>query len=490
MKNKIRFGTDGWRGIIGFDFTEEKIKIISAGICKYLKENNSKSATIKRKEKKLRVVIGYDTRFLSNRFAKSAAQVFAANDINTYISDSFITTPVLSTAVIKNKADLGVMITASHNPFYYNGYKVKGSFGGSATMDMVVDIETEINNINNNRELQRLYLSKEQIKNKESDICFHDFTDHYKRYVLNPIDTEIIKRNFDFTVLLDPMFGSGQGIFKEILQNLTDSKIFEIHNSINTSFDSINPEPIGNNLNDAINTLKNKKISIALCLDGDGDRIGAIGENGNFVSSHHIFAIVLDYLIRVKKVSGKVVKTISTSSIIDRICKKNDLELITKPVGFKYINEEILNGGIIMGGEESGGLWIKGYIPERDGIMMGLVLLEIMSREKKSINEILKDIYNKYGFFVYRRFDYECDNAKKKKLKENLNKGIPDILKSEGASSPVVIDGYKYYFNDGSWIMIRASGTEAVVRIYAESDTNEKLDFLHELGKSLIDSTD
>ena len=487
MKTRIKFGTDGWRGITGFDFVDEKIKLISAGVSKYLKERNKKPASAKDKKHK-KVVVGYDTRFLSNRFAESAARVFSSNGIETYVSGGFITTPALSAAVVDGKADLGIMITASHNPFSHNGYKIKGPFGGSATVDMIERIEADVNNVIGSRELQKEYLNAGIEDNGKADISFHDFIESYKKYVLSLIDTGIIKGNFNFPVLVDPMFGAGQGLFKEILSGLSSSSIYEIHGCINTSFGGLNPEPIGDNLNDAIGALKEKKCVVALCLDGDGDRIGAIGENGNFVSSHHIFAIVLDYLIRKRKNRGRVVKTVSTSSIIDRICAKHDLELITKPVGFKYINEEILKGGVIMGGEESGGLWTRGYIPERDGIMMGLILLEIMCSEGKSVNEILKDIYNEYGYFLYKRCDYEYEDEKKEKLTELLLGGVPDILESEGANNPVTIDGYKYFFNDGSWIMIRPSGTESVVRIYAESDTTDKLEFLHKLGEKLLKS--
>jgi phosphomannomutase len=284
------------------------------------------------------------------------------------------------------------------------------------------------------------------------------------------------------------MYGASQKIFREILSGLSSSKVYEIHSEINTSFGGINPEPIGDNLNDAITSLKNNKCMLALCLDGDGDRIGALDEVGNFVSSHHIFAIVLNYLIKDRKLTGKVVKTVSTSSIIDRICLKYGLELVIKPVGFKYISEEILSGGVMMGGEESGGLWIKGYIPERDGIFMGLILLETLCTEKRSANEILKQIYNDFGFFVYRRQDYEIENKKKEKIRQMLSRSVPDILKTEGAGTAITIDGFKYILNDGSWIMIRPSGTEAVVRIYAESSTEEKLDYLHLLGRKILES--
>jgi phosphomannomutase len=476
MNKKIKFGTDGWRGIIGFDFTTDKIEMITSGICRYLKNKNSSP----------KVVIGYDTRFLSNKFAEISAKVFGKANIKTYLSDDFITTPVISAAVVKNNADLGIMITASHNPYYYNGYKIKGSYGGSATLDIVGEIENCVNSLNM-ADFQSTDTSYPSNKNSSynENIEVKNFVPDYKKLILDLVDAGVIQ-NFDFSVLLDPMYGASQDIFSGILENFSPGKIVKIHSSINPAFGGINPEPIGDNLNEAIAKLKDSGCKLAICLDGDGDRIGALGEDGNFISSHHIFAIVLNYLLNYKKLSGKVVKTVSTSSIIDRICSKYGLELIIKPIGFKYISEEILSGGVIMGGEESGGLWVQGYIPERDGILMGLILLEILCRAKKSANEILNEIYNEFGYFVYRRLDYEMDIVKREKIKEVLTKGIPEILKSKGVVSVVTIDGFKYILEDGSWLMIRPSGTEAVVRIYGESDTEEKLSKLHELGKSII----
>ena len=472
MKEEIKFGTDGWRGVIGFDFVEEKVKIISSGISEYLNAKN------KNKNCPGEVIVGYDTRFLSNKFAETAARIFAENGISARISSSYVTTPMLSYAVVKNNADLGIMITASHNPYYYNGYKIKGSYGGSATPDIVSEIEKKVNALNNVKDL-------EPYGHANKDVSKLDLVPDYKKYILSLVDTDIIK-GFKFPLLIDPMYGAGQTTYKDILQSLNPSEVYEIHSNINTSFGGINPEPIGDNLNEAISALKEKHCKLAICLDGDGDRIGAIGEEGNFVSSHHIFAIVLNYLVKHKKLYGKVVKTFTTSSIIDRICAKYDLELITTPVGFKYISEEILSGGVIMGGEESGGLWTSGYIPERDGMLMGLILLEILCRQHKTVNEILGDIYNEFGYFVYRRQDYGTDPYKKEKLNKLLSTRIPELLKDEGAREPVTVDGYKYFLDDGSWLMIRVSGTEAVTRIYVESSSSQRLDYLHKLGEKLL----
>ncbi|MCD4669680.1 MAG: phosphoglucomutase/phosphomannomutase family protein, partial [Actinomycetia bacterium] len=256
---------------------------------------------------------------------------------------------------------------------------------------------------------------------------------------------------------------------------------------LNPGFGGISPEPIGDNLNEAISLLKEKGCQFGICLDGDGDRIGALGDGGNYISSHHIFAIALRDLACRRGLKGRVIKTVTTSSIIDRICRKNGLELEVTPVGFKYIGEKILEGNVIMGGEESGGLWSYGNIPERDGMIMGLKLLEIICREGKSANQILEDIYEEYGFFDFQRTDYEINMEQKQKLVESLEKGIPQILKDGGAENVITTDGYKYPRDENNWVMIRPSGTEAVVRIYSEGDSAASSVRLQELGRKILD---
>jgi phosphomannomutase len=316
----IKFGTDGWRGVIAYDFTADRVKIVTRGVCEYLKHK------IKTGSKTLKVVIGYDTRFLSEKFAEITASVFRRNNIEAYISTSFVPTPILSAGVLKNNADLGIMITASHNPYYYNGYKVKGSYGGSATMDIISGIEESVDS--QVEKYDSDFTSGDEILGSDDNIEKLDFVPEYSKQILNLVDTDAIK-NFDFGLLIDPMYGACQGIYRNILQSLNPKEVIEIHGVINPLFNGINPEPIGDNLRDAIYKLKEKKCKLAICLDGDGDRIAALGEDGNFISSHHIFAIILWYLLKYKQLRGKVVKTVTTSSIIDRICSKYDLELLT-----------------------------------------------------------------------------------------------------------------------------------------------------------------
>ncbi len=472
----IKFGTDGWRGIIADQFTFERVKIVTQAVSNYLLKNIGVS-------RKPCIVIGYDTRFLSERFAQAAAEVFGLNGINIYLSDRIISTPILSYAVLEKKADLGIMVTASHNPYYYNGYKIKGSFGGSAAMDIIGEVEKEVSEVSKNTANYEKFLCSRSRNN--NGIKKVDFLSSYRQNILGQVNKDIIK-GFNFGLLLEPMYGATQGIFKDILDTFNPKNLTEIHSVLNPAFGGINPEPIGDNLDEARSILRSKKCKIAICLDGDGDRIAALGEDGNYISSHHLYAIVLWYLARIKKMKGKVVKSVNLSSIVDKICAKYNLELITTPVGFKHIAEEILKGGVIMGGEESGGLWAGGELPERDGMLMGLKLLEIICSMKMTVNQILEEIYNEFGYFVFDRIDYEIDLRQKESLKSILEKGIPGILKKAGARNVINIDGFKYIMGDGSWIMIRPSGTEGVVRVYTEGESDKVVNHLQKLGKEVI----
>ena len=473
---KIKFGTDGWRGIISDDFTMERVRIVTLGVCNYLKKVVA--------GRKPLVAIGYDTRFMSDHFARTTAEVFGANDIKVLLSTDITPTPTLSTAVVNRKADLGIMITASHNPYHYNGYKIKAPFGGSATMDIIDDVETEVGKVNSS--YGRSGIPAEYIEAVPGNIIKESFTDEYIDHVLGQVDADTLK-GFDLKLLFEPMYGASQEIFRRILSRFEAKNIVEIHAEMNPGFGDLNPEPIGDNLNEAVEALKENKCQFGICLDGDADRIGALGEDGNYISSHHIFAMVLRDLAKRRKLKGRVIKTVTTSSIIDRICAKFGLELEITPVGFKYIGEKILEGGVIMGGEESGGLWSYGNIPERDGMIMGLRLLEIICREKKTPNQILADIYGEFGYFDFQRTDYEITMQQKEKLVSMLETGTPEILKDAGAGEAITIDGYKYPLDENNWVMIRPSGTEAVVRIYSEGQSSERSEHLQGLGKKIMD---
>ena len=477
-ENPVKFGTDGYRGIIAKDFTVEKVVLISQGVSDYINQKKDIKGSVPK------VVFGFDCRFLSDLFAKTAAMTFASNKILSVISDDFVSSPMVSNSAVYDSADLGIMITASHNPYIYNGFKIKGPFGGSATMDIINDVEVFVN-----KTAAKGFKALQpglQGQNIEEYFKKADFLKSYKKQIYGLIDSDLFK-HINIPILIDPMYGSARKIFPEILDELKISNYHIIHDDFNPGFGGINPEPIGKNIEEAGSYLLKNNLKMAVCVDGDADRIGVIGEEGNFISSHHIFAIVLYDLIKNRKIKGRVIKTVTTSSIIERMALKNNLELVTTPVGFKYIAEEILKGGVIMGGEESGGLWTYGNLPERDGILMGLKLLEIMAREKKTLNEILKEIYDDYGYFVFLRNDYEIPEGRVKSFKEKLESSIPLEIEKLNIVKKVTIDGYKYILADGSWIMIRPSGTEAVVRVYGESSSPQKLEMLMAAGKKVIE---
>jgi alpha-D-glucose phosphate-specific phosphoglucomutase len=477
-EKSIQFGTDGWRGIIADQFTFENVKVVTQGVCEYL-EHKAGGDSHQRK-----VVIGYDTRFLSDRFALMAAAVFAANKVDTFISDGPVPTPVLSHAVVNHGADLGIMITASHNPYPYNGYKVKGPYGGSATMEIIDKIETRVNRGIADGLFYRCIPPDSQ--HGDQHINKVDFISPYQDHIFSLIDTGEVGK-YNFSLLLDPMYGAGQNIYRKMVASLVPGRVEEIHSEVNPAFGGLAPEPIGENLNQARQYLKAHQLDMAVCLDGDADRIGALAGDGSYVSSHHIFAVVLNHLAADRKLRGRVIKTVSTSSIIDRICRHYGLDLEVTPIGFKYIGEKILEGDVIMGGEESGGLWCYGNIPERDGMLMGLKLMEICALKQKTIGQILEDIYSQFGGFVYDRVDLEVTVGQKNKLGKLLASSIPPDIEKLGIAETITIDGYKYVTQDGSWLMIRPSGTEAVVRIYAESSQDEKLAGLLQAGKKVID---
>jgi len=351
-------------------------------------------------------------------------------------------------------------------------------------MDIIDDVETEVEKVNSS--YGRSGIPAEYIEAVPGNIIKESFTGEYIDHALGQVDADTLK-GFDLKLLFEPMYGASQEIFRRILSRFGAKNIVEIHAELNPGFGNLNPEPIGDNLNEAVEALKENKCQFGICLDGDADRIGALGEDGNYISSHHIFAMVLRDLAKRRKLKGRVIKTVTTSSMIDRICAKFGLELEITPVGFKYIGEKILEGGVIMGGEESGGLWSYGNIPERDGMIMGLRLLEIICREKKTPNQILADIYGEFGYFDFQRTDYEITMQQKEKLVSMLETGTPEILKDAGAGEAITIDGYKYPLDENNWVMIRPSGTEAVVRIYSEGQSSERSEHLQGLGKKIMD---
>lgn len=463
----IKFGTDGWRGVIAREFTFENLSIVAQATMDYMCSEGLADKGL---------VIGYDRRFLSREFAERSAEIAAGNGIKVLLTETYAPTPAVSWAVKSRGAGLGIMITASHNPPVYNGFKVKESFGGSARPATTMKIEAAVESIANCPEILSIPFAEGLQSGMIS--CFDANADYYaqlKKYV----DIELIKKSA-IPFVVDPMFGAGSGAFPLLLPEGV-----EIHGDSNPGFGGQAPEPIMEHLLELSATVKSGGFRAGLALDGDADRIGAVDENGDFFSSHMIYTVLLRHLYERKGLRGGVVKTVSTTQMINLLAQKYGLELFETPIGFKHICELMLDHDILMGGEESGGLGVKGHIPERDGILMGLLLLEAMAMSGKGLKQLLDETMDEIGHFYYRRIDLQIEQpAKEKLIKKLTNEGITELAGMTVAATNFS-DGFKFIFAGGSWLLIRPSGTEPVLRLYSEAGSSEEVEKFLAAGREL-----
>ena len=448
--SQIRFGTDGWRAIIAKDFTVENVSRVAYATAEWTL-NNFKNPS---------VVIGHDCRFGGKLFVETAVKVFVSKGIKVHLAKSFISTPMISMGVKELKASIGVVITASHNPPEYNGYKLKGYFGGPLSSEKVEEVESLIPTED------KIYLNQVDInlQIKKGNINIVDLEKMYLDRVKLSFDLDAIK-NSGLNFAYDAMYGAGQNVMKKLFPDMTF-----LHCDYNPSFNDQAPEPIDKNLTEFSELIKNRKnIAAGLATDGDADRIGLYNSKGEFVDSHHIILLLLLYLYKYKKLRGKVVVAASTTPRVVKLAEKWGLDHDTVKVGFKYIAGQMVNEDVLIGGEESGGIAIKGHIPERDGIWMGLVLFEFMSKSGKTLEELINEVYELVGEFKYCRDDLHIDE----KLKNSIvKKCINNEFSSFGEYEVLKVDktdGFKFILSDDQWLMIRPSGTEPVLRCYAES---------------------
>lgn len=453
---EIRFGTDGWRDVIAERYTFHNLRLVSQAVSDYLGQGK-------------KIAISFDTRFMSDVFAKISADVFAGNGIEVHLSDKPTPTPALSFAVESRKLDLGIMITASHNPAEYNGFKIKTSTGGAAGLEVTKDVEGRIGN------------TPLRFNNASGRIKKVDFITDYVKFLRSYIDLKKIKDK-KFKVLVDAMHGSGNSYIADVLKG-TKIRLEFTRNTINPSFGGLRPEPVVDNLKETIEKTKKEKFDLCLVLDGDADRIAAIGSGGVFIHPQKILGLLALHLAEDRGLKGGIVKTIAGTTMVDHIAKKLGLKLYETPVGFKYISDLMIKEDILVGGEEAGGMGLKNYIPERDGSLAGLLLLEMMVYRKKNILSILEETEKKFGRYFYLREDLKVNGPAKldktslKSLKEILAKPVAEIKD---------YDGIKFICNDESWLMLRASGTEPLVRVYAETKSVELSKKYIEFGKGLI----
>ncbi len=449
---QILFGTDGWRGVIAREFTFENLALVAQATMDYLhREGLAKQG----------LVIGHDRRFLSREFAEHVAQVATGNGISVWLTDDYAPTPAVSWAVHEKQAGAGIMITASHNPAIYNGFKVKEAFGGSARPSTTKVLERLVaENLASGREIKRIPLAQAV---SSGMVTLFDATAGYLAQLGSYVDLNLINKA-NIPVVVDTMFGAGSGFLTRLLHQAT-----EIHSEYNPGFGSAPPEPTEDHLTELASLVKSGSYRVGLALDGDADRIGAVDETGSFFSSHMIFTVLLRHLYERKGLRGGVVKTVSTTRMIDLLAERYGLEIFETPIGFKHICELMMAHDILMGGEESGGLGVKGHIPERDGILMGLLLLEAMAMSGKGLRQLLHETMDEIGHFYYRRIDLPIKQADKAELIARLTNDSPSLIGGQTVSSTNFSDGFKFIFADNSWLLIRPSGTEPVLRLYSEA---------------------
>ncbi|MFW5819948.1 MAG: phosphoglucomutase/phosphomannomutase family protein [Bacteroidota bacterium] len=464
---RIKFGTDGWRAIIAKDFTEDNLTRLSLACSNWLL----------RKYREACVVISYDCRFGSEMFAEIVAKVMATKGIKVFLSDRFTSTPVLSMAVKTLSCNLGIMITASHNSYEYNGFKLKSTEGGPVFDEDAMDIENLIN-YENEMDISLIRL-EELIKRKQVVIM------NIEEFYLHALKT-----NFNYDLLLssahkvavDPMFGSGQNILPSVFP-----KIKSIHDVQDFSFNHISPEPLQKNLTEFQEYVKNRKnIKLGICLDGDADRIALINENGDYIDSHRIILLLIHYLAGNKNQKGIVVTGFSSTIKIEKLSEYYRLPVTRVKIGFKEISRHMLKNDVLVGGEESGGISVKGHIPDRDGIWMGLLIWQWMEESGKSLSDLLDEIYEITGKFEFARLDLRIDKELKHRVLANCHAGKYKNFGKYEIVGREDLDGYKYFFDSSTWLMIRPSGTEPLLRTYAEAETREEVNEILRIAKETL----
>ena len=457
----IKFGTDGWRAVIAGDFTFANLRAVAQATADYFKTvcgNNNK------------VIVGYDLRYFSEKYAAIIAEVLASNGFSVLLSDKAITTPTVSYGVVKNKAYFGVMITSSHNPYEYNGFKLKTGNGASATQKETSGVEA--------------LLFKNPVKEGNTGYKTFDLVTPYLKYISSLVDLKKIKTS-RFKVAIEPMYGSSQGYLLKLLKG-SKLKLLPLHHYRDVLFGGVKPEPLDFLLSEVKETVKKEKASVGLVTDGDGDRFAIIDDKGTFISSQHIMPLLMEHFLFNKEMRGGVVITTATTSCAEVIAKRNGLRRFYTPIGFKYIADLMQKEDILIGAEESGGVGVKGYLPERDGILLGLMILEMMAETGKLPSALLSQLEKKYGRFCYNRSDVKYPPGQKKTILDRIEKFNPSTFLGKKVKNINRQDGVKYTLEDNSWLVLRPSGTEPILRIYAEANSPEKVKKYLEFGKNFI----
>ncbi|MFT6503451.1 MAG: phosphomannomutase [Crocinitomicaceae bacterium] len=463
MSKKIKFGTDGWRAIIADDYTVENVARVTVATAEWLKQNFDKPS----------VVIGHDCRFAGALFTETAVKVFINAGIPVKMAIGFVSTPMVSLGAVKLGCSIGVVITASHNPPSYNGFKLKSHHGGPLSPEKVQEVEDIIPDVSN-IDLASISMDSDLIEVIDLETMY---VDHAKAN----FDLEAIEKS-GLVLAYDAMYGSGQNALKRLLPNT-----HFLHCDYNPSFMGQAPEPIAKNLQELESFIKERgDIDCALATDGDADRIGLYNGSGEFIDSHHIILLLIHYLKHYKGMTGKVATAFSTTPRVKVMADHYGLESEVVKIGFKYIASIMIEEDVLVGGEESGGIATKGHIPERDGIWMGLIIWEFMAKSGKTLDDLIREVYEIVGPFKFERSDLHITEELKQKIVANCK---ADKYKSFGeyqVKEVGTIDGFKFFFDENRWVMIRPSGTEPVLRTYAEAPTMEEVRKILQVTKDTI----
>ncbi len=467
----ITFGTEGWRAVMADEFTVANLSAVAQAIAEHLVDASPAGA------RRLTVAVGHDTRFLSDRFAQVVSEVLAGNGIRVALTDRAVPTPAVSRYVVAYHMTGGVMITASHNPPVYNGVKIKEAFGGSATTDTVASVERRIGT----HPPKRLVLEQGL---KAGLVTSVNMMPDWKKGIRSCVNLAAIRRS-PLKVLVDPMHGTGDRLIEDLLKG-GRCRVETLHAEPDAWFGGHAPEPIPRYLTELASTVKRRRWDIGLATDGDADRIGAVAPNGAFINPGQIMCVLLDHLMRTRKWKGAVVKTVSNTSMINRLADELGLRLLEVPVGFKHIAKLMLEDDVLIGGEESGGIGIRGYLPERDGALNGLLLLEAMAMQKAGILDILRRLERRFGRWFYNRKDLTAPMDRIDRLFERLRAEPPTQMAGTPVTDVKTLDGIKLIGRDESWLLFRRSGTEPIVRVYAESPQARRLERLLKYGVQLV----
>ena len=468
---QIKFGTSGWRGIISDDFTFDNVRIVAQAIAEFIKS--------KKDEKGKPVIIGGDARFLSDKFSEAAAEVMAGNGISVLLCDRDTPTPVIAYEIIRRKAAGGINFTASHNPPEYNGLKFSPSWGGPATPAETNAIE---NNIRKVKVVKRVDFN--EAKKKEL-IKIFDPSPYYLERIKELVDFSEIKKS-NLKIIADPLYSTGRGYLDKLLYD-AKVNVKVINNKKDVLFGGYPPEPAEKNIKDLIDTVKKEKAMLGVATDGDADRYGIIDEDGSYIPANKILTLLLDYLVKTRKSwKGAAIRSVATSHMIDRVAAMHGIKLYETPVGFKYIGEIMTKEDIIIGGEESNGLTIHRHIPEKDGIIACLLVVEMVARNKKNIKQLLKELEEKTGPFFNTRKNYKISENQKRKLMEKLKYFEKGKIGKYEIKEINKIDGYKFILGEDLWIMVRLSGTEPIVRLYGEAKSKKDLEYIMQQGEKFI----